>query len=270
MSTPISFTQSAEVSLANATDHASSMPCMTPGTPQYDWTHRYICRKSRSDERRKRAEVFPGAIIVPPRLSFAISGLPESAELPGRPRRVPRYCIQYYDTGVSIAAMTKHSPVLAETQSDYGNSGSYSMTHHEERVIREDDRCWNESEEPAYCQLVLWPCYVGFSVAAAYRWSNFFRCMTFGWASSRHQSLRRTVMAMLLYHRLKQETLKGEDAKRLGFLRQPGILVSSSKVQGRYACATYDSLRISLMLHDGSAARPWSYSHPFGLAMGSA
>ncbi len=233
---------------------------LTPGTPQYEWMHRYMRRYNRAERVKIRKREFPGAVIVPPQSSFVLSGLEQPVDLPAPPRNVFRNCILYYDTGVSIATMAKHSPILAPEQCEYGMSGMNTLTYYDERIIR-GDRCWHETEEPGYRRIVLRPCYVGFSVSLAQKCEFALEKMTFGVMSTRHQSLRRIVMAAMLFHGLK---------KNAPMLLHPGVWVSSTKVGGGYAAMTYDSVRISLMIRAEHAKGPVDYSYPFGLAMGYA
>ncbi len=227
-------------------------PCMKPSTPE----HELSCRLNNADARRSRRGS-PHVSFVPPKISFEMLKLSLPSEMPEMKVRLHGHFLTYFDTGHSLAELTKLAQILPEFQQDYDKSAYYSMTHRDEEMIRASAH-WKAKEQPTFRQMLLWPAYPRWSVSSALLCSKL--CRPF--AKRHHMSLRSVVMAMLLYHRVKQE----QNKKGYMFL-QPGVVVSSTRIGDKYAALSYDSIRITLMLHDGKAGRPWEFEYPTGLAL---
>lgn len=240
---------------------------MTPGTPEHEWTHRYIRRCTHIDERRKRKQAFPqGAVVVPVSMSLDLFGVKVAGEIPSFPWRHGSDAISFYDPGQSIDDMTRKGVILSHEQQPYELSSYYALTHGDERMIRAS-KWWTQTEEPSFRQMILHPCYPGFSVRAGLGWETAFKVLTLGMWKAKHVPIRRVVAAMMLFHRLKSEKVKSEEGQKMGFLQRPGVLISSSRIGNSYAAASYDSLRLTLSLHDGKAMRPYTTEYMYGLAM---
>lgn len=231
---------------------AFTHPCMKPGTAE----HESLRRLNDADARRSR-NGSPHVSFAPPKVSFEMLKLPLPAEMPEMKVRLHGHFLTYFDTGHSLAELTKLAQILPEFQQDYDKSAYYSMTHRDEEMIRTSAH-WKAKEQPTFRQMLLFPAYPRRSVFSALLCAKLFR----PFAKRRHMSLRSVVMAMLLYHRVKQE----QNKKGYMFL-QPGIVVTSTRIGDKYAAASYDSIRITLMLHDGKAGRPWEFQYPTGLAL---
>lgn len=227
----------------------------------------YVSRLARADDRRKRRQAFPsGAVVIPVAMSLDVFGVKVAGDIPSFPCKHGSDAISFYDPGQSIDEMAKRGVILSREQQAYENVFLYTMTYADERMVR-NSALWKESEEPGFRQMILHPCYPGFSVRSALGWELAFNVLSLGMWKARHMSLRRIVAAMMLFHRLKSEKVKGEEGQKMGILQRPGALVSSSRIGNSYVAVSYDSVRLTLSLHDGKAMRPFVTEYMWGLAM---